>query len=44
MENTLLENIKKMPKIELHMHLDGSIPIPCVMKKYNLKKNMCKNI
>ena len=54
MENTLLENIKKMPKIELHMHLDGSIPIPYVMKKYNLKKeyvqkymiadDKCKNL
>lgn len=54
MENKLLENIKKMPKIELHMHLDGSIPIPYVMKKYNLKKedvqkymiadDKCKNL
>ena len=54
MENKLLEKIKKMPKVELHMHLDGSIPISYVINKYNLKKeeiekymiadDKCKNL
>lgn len=36
MEKNLIEKIKSMPKVELHLHLDGSIPITYVKEKYNL--------
>lgn len=36
MEKQLSEKIEKMPKVELHLHLDGSIPISYVKNKYNL--------
>lgn len=36
MEETLLEKVQKMPKVELHLHLDGSIPVEYVKRTYNL--------
>lgn len=43
MENKLIEKLKVMPKVELHMHLDGSIPISYVIKKYNITKEEIKS-
>lgn len=43
MENNLSEKIAKMPKIELHLHLDGSIPTSYVKNKYNLNDTEIKN-
>lgn len=39
MEKNVLKKIKEMPKVELHMHLDGSIPLEYVKEKYNLTDN-----
>ena len=42
MEKELIEKINNMPKVELHLHLDGSIPIEYVKKKYNLTDEQVK--
>lgn len=42
MDEKLLEKIKKMPKIELHLHLDGSLNTDYVKEKYNLNKKQIK--
>ncbi len=36
MGNELIEKINKMPKIDLHLHLDGSISIEYVKRRYSL--------
>lgn len=43
MEESLLEKVQKMPKVELHLHLDGSIPTEYVKKTYNLSDEEIKN-
>ena len=38
-----MNKIKKMPKIELHLHLDGSLNIKSIQKKYKMSKKEVKN-
>ena len=38
-----MNNYKKMPKIELHLHLDGSLDIKKIQKKYKISKKEIKN-
>lgn len=42
MEKELIEKINKMPKVDLHLHLDGSVSIDYVKEKYNLSDNEIK--
>lgn len=43
MEKNLIEKIEKMPKVELHLHLDGSIPVSYVKENYNLTNEQIEN-
>ncbi len=36
MEKKVLNFIRNMPKVELHLHLDGSLDVDYIKKKYNL--------
>ena len=42
--NMNLEQINKLPKIELHLHLDGSLPLETASKLSNLSLDELKNI
>jgi len=39
----MLEEIKKLPKIELHLHLDGSVSLEVASKLTNIKKEELKD-
>ena len=43
MEKKVLKFIKKMPKVELHLHLDGSLNVDYIKNKYNLSDEEIKN-
>ena len=42
MEKKVLKFIKKMPKVELHLHLDGSLNVDYIKNKYNLSDEEIK--
>lgn len=43
MENELIKKLERMPKIDLHLHLDGSVMTSYVKNKYNLTDNQIKD-
>lgn len=36
MDNKLIEKIHNMPKVELHLHIDGSLNVSRIKEKYNM--------
>ena len=36
MDNKLIEKIHNMPKVELHLHIDGSLNVNRIKEKYNM--------
>lgn len=43
MDEKLLNNIKNMPKVELHLHLDGSLNTKDIQNKYGLTEEQIKD-
>ena len=39
----MIEEVKKLPKIELHLHLDGSVSLEIASKLTNIKIEELKN-
>ena len=43
MDEKLLNKIKNMPKVELHLHLDGSLNTKDIQNKYGLTEEQIKD-